>query len=122
MCVCVCVYLQAKVFNKNPYAWSSDGSSYEITSPVVKLNMTDKKGAKKLRNLTMILKRGQSTPIPSMETYSTADTRAGPDGLLYHRLTLRSGRSAVVTHFQCPRGLTKVVAYFRTGRPPIKVR
>ena len=117
------MFLQAKVFDKNPFAWSTDGSSYEVTSPVVQLNMSDnKKGSRKLRKLTMRLKRGQSTPIPTLEVYSTEDTRAGPDGWLFHRMPLRSGQSAVIAHFQCPSGLTKVTAYFRTGRPPTKDR
>ncbi|XP_070186772.1 polycystin-1-like protein 2 [Littorina saxatilis] len=116
------VEVKASVFNKNPYAWSSDGSSYEITSPVVEVNMTDKRGSRKLRKLTLTLKRGDDTPIPTMDPYSTADTRAGPDGWFNHRLTLRSKSSAVVTRFKLPSGFTQAVAYFRNGRPPTKER
>lgn len=110
------------MFKRNPYAWSRDASSYEITSPVVTLNMTDKKGARKLRKLTMRLKRGGNTPVPVLDTYSSEDTRAGPDGWLFHRMTLRSGSSAVVTRFQLPDDMSRVMAYFRTGRPPTGIR
>lgn len=110
------------MFKRNPYAWSRDASSYEITSPVVTLNMTDKKGARKLRKLTMRLKRGGNTPVPVLDTYSSEDTRAGPDGWLFHRMTLRSGSSAVVTRFQLPDDMSRVMAYFRTGRPPTSIR
>ena len=110
--------LQTSVFDKNPYAWSRDGSSYEITSQVVTLNTTDRKGQRKLRSLTISLQRGSTVPVPSPETYSTRDTRAGPDGWLYHRMTLRSGSSVIVARFQLPSDLSRVVAYFRTGRAP----
>ena len=114
--------LQATVFNKNPFAWSKDGSSYEITSPVLTVNMTDKRGSRKLRKLTMRLKRGETIPVPSPEPYSTEQTRSGPDGWLFHRLTLRSGSSAVVTRFQMPADMSRVEAYFRTGRAPTRSR
>ncbi|XP_070188678.1 polycystin-1-like protein 2 [Littorina saxatilis] len=115
--------IKASVYDKNPFSWSGDGSSYEVTSPVVKVDMKDKDGApKKIRMLTMSLKRGDKTPVPVMETYSSNDTREGPEGWLYHRMTLRSGSSAVVTRFQLPSDLSQVVAYFRTGRPPTSSR
>ena len=114
--------LQASVFNKNPYAWSRDGSSYEITSPVVTLNITDRKGQRKLRRLTIGLQRGSVIPVPSPVMYSSADARAGPDGWLYHRMTLRSGSSTIVARFQLPSDLSRVVAYFRTGRAPTSSR
>ena len=114
--------LQTSVYDKNPFSWSKDASSYEITSPVVKVNMTDKKGGRKLRKLTMRLKRGGNTPVPVIDTYYSGDTRAGPDGWLIHRMTLRSGSSAVVTRFQLPDDMNQVMAYFRTGRPPTSIR
>ena len=114
--------LQTSVYDKNPFSWSNDASSYEITSPVVKVNMTDKKGGRKLRKLTMRLKRGESIPVPVPENYSSEASRAGPDGWLFHRMTLRSGSSAIVTRFQLPVDMSQVVAYFRTGRPPTSIR
>ena len=113
---------QTSVFNKNPFAWSKDGSSYEITSPVVTVNMADRKGRRKLRKLTMRLKRGESTPVPTPDPYSTEQSRSGPNGWLFHRLTLRSGSSAVVTRFQLPADMSRVEAYFRTGRAPTSSR
>ncbi|KAK7507709.1 hypothetical protein BaRGS_00000674, partial [Batillaria attramentaria] len=124
------VEVKATVFERNPFAWSSDGSSYDITSPVVKLDLKDKNGHRKLRNITMRIKRNAAartrtkrsaqTPggIPNMETYSTNDTRAGDDQLIYHRLSVQSTSSAVVTYFKPPAHLTTVVAYYRQGRPP----
>ena len=114
--------LQAIVYDKNPFAWSGDGSSYEVTSPVVKVDMTDSKGPRKLRQLTLRLKRGAKTPVPVIDTYGSQESRSGPDGWLFHVMTLRSGSSAVVTRFQLPVDMSQVVAYFRTGRAPTSLR
>ncbi|KAL8594137.1 hypothetical protein ACOMHN_047877 [Nucella lapillus] len=116
------VDVKACVLTKNPYAWSKDGSSYEITSPVVRVNLTDKKGQRKLRKLTMKLKRGTTSPVPQMETYSSDASRGGPDGWWYHHFSLRSGSASVVIFFSLPEGLSEVVAYFRSGRWPTKER
>jgi hypothetical protein len=56
------------------------------------------------------------------KTFSSNDTRAGDDGWLYHRLTLREGSAAIVTRIQMPQGLTQVEAFFRTGRAPTSLR
>ena len=89
----------ASVFNKNPIVWSSDASSYKITSVAVILDMADSKGRRKLRKLTMRVKRGDFTPVPVSENYSSEGTRVGPDGWLFHRMILRSGFSAVCDAF-----------------------
>ena len=110
------------MFSKNPYVWSTDGSSYEITSPVVTLNITDKKGQRKLRRLTISLQREMDFGVSLPTLYSTRDTRTGPDGWLYHRMTLMSDSLAIVARIQLPSDLRRVVAYFRTGREPTSAR
>jgi hypothetical protein len=71
------------------------------------------------------MKRGggpDATPTPTLEPFNSNDTRSGPDGFLYHVMTLRSGSQAVVTRFQLPEGLSDVKAYFRSGRAPTSGR
>ncbi|PVD28969.1 hypothetical protein C0Q70_11566 [Pomacea canaliculata] len=92
-----CVPLQATVYTQNPYAWSSDSSSYNITSPVVRVDLRDNNGTRALSTLSMTIKRGAKVPLPSLGSFLSNDTRGGFDNLLYHRLSVPSLYSTVVT-------------------------
>ncbi|PVD38498.1 hypothetical protein C0Q70_01113 [Pomacea canaliculata] len=109
--------VKANVFTKNPYP-SSDLSSHDITSPVVKLDVRGKNGTVRVNKLTVTIKRGSKIDIPTMETFSSNDTREGPDNLLYHRLPLLSPHSAIITYIKLPPDMEAVTAYFRLGKAP----
>ncbi|PVD38502.1 hypothetical protein C0Q70_01117 [Pomacea canaliculata] len=106
--------VKANVFTKNPYP-SSDLSSYDITSPVVKLDVRGKNGTVRVNKLTVTIKRGSKIDIPAMETFSSNDTHQGPNNLLYHRLPLTSPHSAIITYIKLPPDMEAVTAYFRLG-------
>ncbi|PVD28955.1 hypothetical protein C0Q70_11551 [Pomacea canaliculata] len=80
------VVVKATVYTQNPYAWSSDSSSYNITSPVVRVDLQDNNGTRVLSTLSMTIKRGAKVPLPSLGSFLSNDTRGGFDNLLYHRL------------------------------------
>ncbi|PVD28963.1 hypothetical protein C0Q70_11559 [Pomacea canaliculata] len=112
------VVVKATVYTQNPYAWSSDSSSYNITSPVVRVDLRDNNGTRELSTLSMTIKRGAKVPLPSLDSFLSNDTRGGPDNLLYHRLSVPSLHSTVVTYIQLPLEMGNVVAYFRSGNAP----
>ncbi|XP_025098098.1 uncharacterized protein LOC112566256 [Pomacea canaliculata] len=112
------VVVKATVYTQNPYAWSSDSSSYNITSPVVRVDLQDNNGTRVLSTLSMTIKRGAKVPLPSLGSFLSNDTRGGFDNLLYHRLSVPSLYSTVVTYIQLPLEMGNVVAYFRSGKAP----